>query len=95
MPTCQNCEKEWSWSQTFKTQFRFNPKCPYCEKKQYIASTAKTKMFNFFPLIIFPISYFFNHSWLIAMILFVLLLVTMVSIYPFLIKLSNEENLPW
>lgn len=46
MPTCQNCEREWSWQQTFKKMLTFSAgmKCPYCGEKQYYTKQARTRM---------------------------------------------------
>ncbi|HEY4600668.1 MAG TPA: TIGR04104 family putative zinc finger protein [Cerasibacillus sp.] len=95
MPTCHNCKTEWTWKQTVKSLFRL--KCPYCGKKQYesAASRKRTSMISIIPLIAVPINLLLNLPWWNVIVLMIPLIVIILGIYPYLIKLSNEEELLW
>lgn len=92
IPVCQSCKKEWTWKQTIKRTFRL--KCPHCGSKQYESASSKKKgsLFILFVLIPLPINVLFDLSISVALVLSVIVALIMISIYPFVLKLSNEEE---
>ena len=96
MPTCQNCQNEWTWKQTFKKQFNLMGEmtCPYCEEKQYYSARMR-KRSGIIPFIIIAIimtgNLFFGPS-VIAFIALVAFLPVYFAVIPFFIELANEEE---
>lgn len=93
MPTCANCHEEWTWTQTMKTLFRL--KCPYCSQKQYetAASRQRSGMIGVvIPLLLLPVIIGFSLSISVAFILAVIVSGIIIAVYPFMLKLSNEEE---
>ncbi|WP_407681711.1 TIGR04104 family putative zinc finger protein [Pseudalkalibacillus salsuginis] len=80
MPTCQVCQREWTWKQTFIRQFRFNHRmtCPSCGESQYISAKTRKKMIGYVILIPF-----------ILMSLMAIIDVTVINISPGLLYLSE------
>ncbi|MFC2949986.1 TIGR04104 family putative zinc finger protein [Virgibacillus sediminis] len=95
MPICNHCGKEWTWQQTIKTLFRL--KCPHCDNKQYesASSKKKTSIIGLLPLIALPINVFLNNPWWMVVIIMSPLIAVVLSVYPFMIKLSNEQEPLW
>ncbi|WP_164669813.1 TIGR04104 family putative zinc finger protein [Virgibacillus doumboii] len=96
MPVCQNCGKGWTWKQDVKASFRM--KCPHCDKKQYETTDSRRKgsMFAFLPLIIIlPVNALFDYNWLVMLILIAISVSIIVITYPFILKLSNEQEPLW
>lgn len=96
MPTCENCNKKWSWKQTIKKTTTLNPAmtCPYCEKKQYQTQKSKVKIGFLTPIVLLPllIQIFFDIPDAILLSFSPVLLVIVLFLYPFLVKLSNREE---
>jgi len=92
MPICQNCNKKWTWIQTVKRMFRL--KCPYCGSKQYEAAPSRKtgSLFILLMLLPLPISILLDLSISVTLILSVIVALIMISLYPFVLKLSNEEE---
>ncbi|WP_174612858.1 TIGR04104 family putative zinc finger protein [Virgibacillus ihumii] len=96
MPTCQNCGNEWSWKQTIKTLFKL--KCPHCGEKQYESASSRRwgGMFVLIPLLlIMPVNIWLEMPIVVAILLVIIFLLIMFSTYPFILKLSNEEEPYW
>ncbi|WP_218026198.1 hypothetical protein [Cerasibacillus quisquiliarum] len=66
-------------------------------KKQYesAASRKRTSMISIIPLIAVPINLLLNLPWWNVIVLMIPLIVIVLGIYPYLIKLSNEEEPLW
>lgn len=98
MPTCQNCDNEWSWKQTCKKYFTLDTgmACPYCGEKQYVTSRSRKKssIFLFIGPALMLINLFFGPS---LIVLFILLgsFPLIVGVYPLMIELTSKEELPW
>ncbi|SDJ80053.1 TIGR04104 family putative zinc finger protein [Sediminibacillus albus] len=94
MPTCQNCGKEWTWKQTVKSVFKLH--CPYCGKKQYETASSRRRggMVALLPLLVLPANAVMDFGWAFIPALVVIACVIFI-IYPFLLKLSNEEEPLW
>jgi len=100
VPTCQNCGAEWSWKQTFKAMMRFSISmvCPHCGEKQYesVSSKRKTMLIGMLPIpLVFIFPYISGMTVWIALILAIMVSTVMMSIMPFFLKLSNEEEPYW
>lgn len=99
MPTCQNCKKKWTWSETIKRSFTFRKgmRCTHCGKKQYHtqASMWKMNMIGIIPLIFLPIIIMFDTSIVSTIIIFLTVLCTYTCILPFFLELSNKEQPLW
>ncbi|MFD2761573.1 TIGR04104 family putative zinc finger protein [Lentibacillus juripiscarius] len=99
MPVCQHCSTEWTWKQTMKRMMKFGlrMKCPHCGEWQY-ESTASKKRSSMLGILPFPLIWIlpmFNASTMTAIFVGGVLLVGMLSIYPFFMQLSNEEEPLW
>jgi len=95
MPICQSCGKKWAWKQTIKTLFRL--KCPYCGKKQYESASSRIRnnIFMLIPLLFLPINTGFGFTIGTAIIMDVILWFLIFGLYPFILKLSNEQESYW
>lgn len=92
MPVCQNCGKTWTWKQAMKAMFRM--KCPNCKKKQYQSAASRNRgaLFLMIPILMIPINIWFDISIVVAIGLGAALGFIILSLYPFILKLSNEEE---
>lgn len=92
MPVCQKCGNTWTWGQTMKSMFRM--RCPHCRTKQYQSAASRNKNFLFviIPILMIPINVWFEISIVVAVTVGVILSMIILSVYPFLLKLSNEEE---
>ncbi|MFS0821841.1 TIGR04104 family putative zinc finger protein [Bacillus sp. 1P02SD] len=96
MPTCQKCNKKWSWKQTFKKSFTLTNAltCPNCGEKQYITprtrkiSTVISFIATFLGLFL---NFYFDSP---HVVLFIMLgfLSLIIVIYPFYLETSNKEE---
>lgn len=95
MPTCKNCGEKWTWKQTIKTLFRL--KCPYCGIKQYESASSRIRgsIFMLIPLILLPVNALLEITMSTAFILAVVLVFLIFGLYPFILKLSNEQEPYW
>lgn len=98
MPNCENCGQRWKWKtlalKTLKLTNKVN--CPFCGKAQYIIpkSRKKTAIFSFLPaFLILTSGWVFDLSVLGVILLAAILLVVTLGLYPFLMKLSNEDKI--
>lgn len=68
--------------------------CPYCDEKQYQSKSSKTKTPFLGLLVLLPllIQAFFDVPVAILLSLIPILAVIVFIVYPFLIKLSNKEE---
>jgi len=95
MPICQCCDNKWSWKQTIKTIFKL--KCPHCGNRQYesASSRLRSSVFMLFPLVLLPINAWLDFSVGIVFILAVVLVLTIFAFYPFILKLSSDQEPYW
>ncbi|MGP4108945.1 TIGR04104 family putative zinc finger protein [Virgibacillus sp. L01] len=95
MPVCQNCGEKWTWKQTVKTMFRL--KCPHCGEKQYESASSRIRggVFVLIPLVLLPINAWLEFSIGTVLILAIIFAFIIIGLYPFIIKLSNEEEPYW
>ncbi|MFC4559341.1 TIGR04104 family putative zinc finger protein [Virgibacillus kekensis] len=95
MPICQNCGGKWTWNQTINTIFKL--KCPHCGNKQYESASSRIKggCFALIPLLILPINAWLDFSVGTALILAAIFAIIVLGMYPFILKLSNEEEPYW
>jgi CXXC-20-CXXC protein len=99
MPECKNCGKKWTWGDAIKRMFTLDTAiiCPYCEKKQYITSQSRRKMgimHMLIPLLIL-LPLFVDISIPLALAIFAAAATGIISIYPFIMELTDEEELPF
>jgi len=96
MPICESCHNKWSWKQTIKKTTTLNSEftCPFCVEKQYQTQQSKTKVALLTPigLLPLPIQLFFDVPGLALLILFPVLAVILLLIYPFFIEISSKEQ---
>lgn len=97
MPNCENCGQKWQWKtivlKTLKLTNKVN--CPYCGKTQYIVPKSKKQnaIFSFLPaFLIIALSNIFDLGVLGVVLLAAGLLTAALSLYPFIMKLSNEDK---
>lgn len=65
------------------------------KKYESAASRKRTSMISIIPLIAVPINLLLNLPWWNVIVLMIPLIVIVLGIYPYLIKLSNEEEPLW
>ena len=99
MPVCMNCNKTWSWKEVVKKSFTLKNSitCSHCGEEQYPTSRTKkmTSLISFGGLtIIMGMNIFLGPSWLFFFAL-LLLYPIFIATYPFILKLSNIEELLW
>ncbi|AST92505.1 hypothetical protein BC6307_14995 [Sutcliffiella cohnii] len=99
MPTCQSCGTKWGWKQTIKKSFTFHSalECPYCGKKQYWTTKSRRKVS--FSTMIIPffiiVPSLFTISRLLILSMLISLCLLVLSIIPFIMELSDEEEPLW
>jgi CXXC-20-CXXC protein len=78
-----------------RTMFRL--KCPYCDVKQYesAASRKKTWVISALPAVLLPLYWFTDISIKPAIMILIVLYLLVFSYYPFVMKLSNEQEPFW
>ncbi|MCM2677515.1 TIGR04104 family putative zinc finger protein [Alkalicoccobacillus plakortidis] len=96
MPTCQQCGNKWSWKQTLKKTFVLYPgfDCPFCGKKQYQTNRSRKKsaaLAFIIPTLIFIFN-ILQVPFLTIIVVSIIVFTLMISIYPYLVDLSNEEE---
>ncbi|MGP4073542.1 TIGR04104 family putative zinc finger protein [Piscibacillus sp. B03] len=98
MPTCQKCHTEWTWKDSQKVIFQFKKGliCPYCGETQYQTSDSqkRTSLVGMAPLLMLPVV-ILTDSWFLTISLILLASITHLSVIPFLMKLSNNQELMW
>ncbi|RPF53333.1 TIGR04104 family putative zinc finger protein [Aquisalibacillus elongatus] len=98
LPVCQKCQTKWSWLDTQKGLFHFNRgiKCPHCKATQYQTSSSlkRTTFIGLIPLAGLPFV-IQNNSWLVKISAVIVLSLIYLSIMPFFISLSNDEEPMW
>ncbi|MFA1819236.1 TIGR04104 family putative zinc finger protein [Virgibacillus oceani] len=99
MPRCKNCGGKWKWSDAIKRIFSLGTAiiCPYCDEKQYLTNQSRRKMgivHMLLPLLILlPI--FIDISFPIAFGMFAAATIIVFSICPFIMELTDKEELPF
>ena len=98
MPNCENCGQQWKWKtivlKTLKLTNKVN--CPYCGKAQYIVPKSRkiTGIFSFLPAFLIIVSgMIFDLGVWDIILLAAALIIVFLSLYPFLMKLSNENKM--
>ncbi|WP_185960115.1 TIGR04104 family putative zinc finger protein [Planococcus soli] len=95
MPTCQNCNCQWSWIVALKLGFKGNKLCSNCSKRQYVSVKSRTRPYFSYmiPVIILLASgSLFDLDQVFYILSGVLLVLLSLIILPFTIKLSNEQE---
>src|SRR5690625_1653157 len=99
MPVCQHCQEQWTWKETIRQSFTLDISmtCPHCQEKQYVSKSYRAigHLFLFSPILLFFIVLWLDISLINAIILSIILALIVFSLYPFMIKLSNEEEPFW
>ncbi|CRK83308.1 TIGR04104 family putative zinc finger protein [Neobacillus massiliamazoniensis] len=99
MPTCQNCEKKWSWFDSIKKllKFRKSMKCSHCGEIQYQSKSSRntTSLFILLPMIILPFSVIFNLSSSSELLWELVFIPVVIFITPFFLKLSDKNEPLW
>lgn len=99
MPSCDSCKQRWSWKETMKSSFTLNPamKCPKCGERQYLTKKSRKRMLLFNWLILTPLllNMFFDLSFFFLLFLIIFLFVLSISLMPFNMELTEEEEPLW
>ncbi|NLI69175.1 MAG: hypothetical protein GX374_11090 [Bacilli bacterium] len=96
MPVCNKCHRRWTWKQMFIKQFNLSGEmtCPYCGTKQYYAKRTK-KWSGIIPtsaiVLIMGGNLVFGPSYL-GLFFLVLFLPLYLLIFPFFVRLTDEEE---
>lgn len=95
MPICQNCGNKWTWKQTIKTIFKL--RCPHCGQKQYESTSSRIRsgIFGLLPVMLLPVNAWLDFSVGVVLPMVVMLVLIILGFYPFILKLSNEEEPYW
>lgn len=99
MPVCQNCQQTWSYRETLRKSFTLSMSmtCPHCGAKQYLTPESKKKsgmLSLIVPFIVF-IPVFFDVSVLFMAGIYIIVLILLTGMLPFLMKLSSKEEPYW
>jgi len=96
LPTCENCGYTWTWKESIRKAFTLNPgmKCPNCEEKQYVTKKSRMRVSLLTPIVLLPLvlNMFFDIHGVVLLSLFPILFVFIMSLHPFLMKLSSKEE---
>lgn len=98
MPSCQNCNCQWSWIETLKLSFKGNKLCSNCSKRQYVSVKSRTGPYFFYmiPVVILVASgSLFDWVQVFYILSGILLVLFLLVILPFTIKLSNKQEPLW
>ncbi|WP_010650361.1 TIGR04104 family putative zinc finger protein [Oceanobacillus massiliensis] len=98
MPNCQKCNQKWTWKQALKANFKLDgTECPYCGQDQYITaeSRRRTNWISFAPALSLLMLAFMDVSLGILISIIIVLSILMIGIYPFVIKLSSDQESFW
>lgn len=99
MPTCTNCQHEWSWKEAVKSSFRLTPtlKCPTCGERQYLTKKSRKRMvfFNWVVLIPLVLNAFIELGFFFFLCLTFFFLLLSISLLPFNMELAKEEEPLW
>jgi len=98
LPICQNCGAEWSWAETLKIGFKGSKRCDTCGTRQYVTQNFSLKIYVllFLPLLtLIVFNSFLEFPMPVFITLSVLHILSMLSILPYTIKLSNEQKPLW
>lgn len=98
MPICQNCNHQWSWSETIKKMFTLDTGmfCPSCKKKQYHtkSSQKRSALLPFLTPVIMLFSILLNIPTTISLALLVISFFLILAIYPLLIEFASMDDSP-
>lgn len=98
MPICQNCNHQWSWSETIKKMFTLDTGmvCPSCKKKQYHtkSSQKRSTLLPFLTPVIMLFSILLNTPTTISLALLVISFFLILVIYPLLIEFASMDDPP-
>ncbi|ANU14464.1 hypothetical protein B481_0223 [Planococcus halocryophilus Or1] len=99
MPICENCGQKWPWKTVVKNTVKLTnkAKCPYCEKNQYLIPKSRrlTGIFSYIPaFLIITLTLFLDLNGIGIFLLAIALMIVFLGLYPFMMKLSNDEQLP-
>ncbi|MEC5425040.1 hypothetical protein QGM71_16255 [Virgibacillus sp. C22-A2] len=98
MPICAHCGKRWSYRETLKKSFRIKMICAYCHEGNYYSARGRMKS-TIIPVVVSPFILFssilldLSVTW--VTVLAIVLLVIILSVTPFWIELSKEEEALW
>ncbi|MBM0066867.1 TIGR04104 family putative zinc finger protein [Alkalicoccobacillus gibsonii] len=96
IPTCNHCGTQWAWWQTVKRSFTISPDlpCPHCEKEQFVTKRSKKRsgLLGFVTPLSIPIVVMLQPTFIGILLFYTSLFILLVSICPFLMELSNEEE---
>ncbi|RKD69609.1 CXXC-20-CXXC protein [Sinobaca qinghaiensis] len=96
MPECQYCFHTWSWWHVTKKSFTIRTYmiCPHCQTEQY--PTARTRKlssgFSFLGVLMIVLLNFFLGPSAASILAFFIVLPIYLSIFPWYLQLSNEEE---
>jgi len=99
VPTCQNCEKKWSWFDSIKKllTFRKSMKCNHCGKIQYQSTSSRntTSLLILLPIITILFTAMFDLSLISVLLIELVLILVALSVMPIFLKLTNKEEPLW
>lgn len=99
MPNCESCGQAWSWKTVVKKTMKLTnqAKCPYCKKTQYLIPKSRklTAIYSYIPaFLIITLSLVLDLNGWGIFLLAAALLIMFLALYPFMVKLSTDEQLP-
>ncbi|TWT06457.1 hypothetical protein FQV26_01180 [Planococcus sp. CPCC 101016] len=97
MPNCKNCGRKWTWKTIVLNTLKLTNKvnCPHCGETQYIVPKSRklTGVFSFLPaFIIIGSSMIFDLDGWDLILLTPTLILAALFVYPFFMKLSNDNE---
>ena len=97
MPNCENCGQKWQWKTIVLNTLKLTNKvsCPYCGKTQYIVPKSRkiSGISSFLPALIIILStLIFDLEVGGIFSLAAAIIIVFLGLYPFLVKLSNENK---
>ncbi|WP_079478889.1 TIGR04104 family putative zinc finger protein [Halobacillus salinus] len=95
MPTCQNCKRKWSWSETVKQQLKSKYICPYCGQRQHLSEKSQFMQAVLTLVTSLAIIFVFTNieeSWVSLLVLIIISITVLLVTAPFVTELSNEKE---
>lgn len=99
MPTCKNCETQWTWKESMKASWKFSGsmRCPHCQSDQYATPKSRQRMtlITWLVLVPLPLTALFDVPLLYTICIIIIFSVIGLTLIPKAMELSNEQKPLW
>ncbi|MBR7553948.1 TIGR04104 family putative zinc finger protein [Allobacillus sp. GCM10007491] len=95
LPACSVCKQKWTWKETWQASLRLDTRipCPKCQSSQFITKNSRCRLMIFTSPLLLPILLpLTSLSPVLIFLLWGLLLLTYITLYPYFVRLADEEE---